>query len=217
MCETFIANHQFNAIKKHAENVLNAVRAASDRKVIESVKSSAEAEVAAMFPLATGERLKLLGEIVNVQTAEDYAKFTRALEPYLTEFPRVTKEQIVKLFPKNKKLKLPDLAAIDYRYITYLSWLDVASNKLFIVYPLDGKLIGVEGRYTPMNKKNYCFICRKYDELALFSAVSKKRPPNSSPDYYKAVGNYLCASGHDCNANMTDTTALESFIRSVLA
>lgn len=135
MCETYIANHQFNAIKKHAETVLNAVRTASDRKVIESVKSSAEAEVTAMFPQATSEQLSQLGEIVNVQTAEDYARFTRVLEPCLTEFPRVTKEQIVKLFPKNKKLKLPDLTSIDYRYLTYLSWLDVAANKLFLVYP----------------------------------------------------------------------------------
>lgn len=216
MCETFIVNHQFNAINKQAEAVLNAVRYASDRQVVESVKANAEAEVFAMFPQATKEQAALLGEIVNVQTAEDYTRYARSLEPCLTEFPRVSKEQIVKLFPKHKKLKLPDLAAIDYRFVTYLSWLDIASNKLFIVYPLDGKLVGVEGRYSPMNKKNYCFICRKYDELALFSAITKKRPANSSPDYYKAVGNYLCTNGHECNRSMTDTVAFESFIRSVL-
>jgi hypothetical protein len=216
MCETFIVNHQFNAINKQAEAVLNAVRCASDRQVVESVKANAEAEVFAMFPQATKEQAALLGEIVNVQTAEDYTRYARSLEPCLTEFPRVSKEQIVKLFPKHKKLKLPDLAAIDYRFVTYLSWLDVATNKLFMVYPLDGKLVGVEGRYSPMNKKNYCFICRKYDELALFSAITKKRPANSSPDYYKAVGNYLCINGHECNRSMTDTAALESFIRSVL-
>ncbi len=217
MCETFIANHQFNAINNHAKAVLNAVRNASDRKVVESVKSNAEAEVAGLFPLATADQLGLLGEISNIRTAEDHVRFARSLEPYLTEFPRISKDQIAKkLFPKIKKLKLPDLAAIDYRYVTYLRWLDIAANKLFVVYSLDGKPVGVEGRYTPTNKKNYCFICRRYGELAFFSATTKKRPANSSPDYYKAVGNYLCMNGDECNRHIADTTALEGFIRSTL-
>jgi len=216
MCETFIENHQFNAIKKQAEIVMNAVRAAADRKVVESVKSSAEAAVALLFPQATNEQATLLGEIVKLQRGEDYVKFIGSLEPYLTEFPRISKEQIQKLFPKNKKLKLPDLTSIDYRYVTYLNWIDVSTNKLFIVYPMNGRFVGIEGKYTPTNKKNYCFLCHKYDELALFSAVTKKRPANSSPDYYKAVGNYLCINGQECNKNLTDTSALESFIRSVL-
>ncbi|MFC4597828.1 FusB/FusC family EF-G-binding protein [Cohnella hongkongensis] len=216
MRDAFIVNYQLNAIKKHAESVLSAVRNASDRKVVESVKAGAEAGIAGMFPHATSEQLGRLGEIVNIQTPDDYARYVRSLEPHLAEFPTIDKAQITKLFPKSKKLKLPDLAAIDYRYVTYLNWVDIATNRLFLVYPLDGKFVGIEGKYTPTNKKNYCFICRRYDELALFSAVTRKRPPNSTPDYYKAVGNYLCLNGSECNRNITDPSALESFIRSVL-
>lgn len=216
MFEAFIANDQYNTIKKQANAILSAVRNTSDPKVIASIKANAEAEVLAMFPHASSEQKALLREIVNIRTPEDYTRLMRALEAHVTVFPYVTKDQIAKLFPKNKKLTLPDLAAIDFRFLSYLSWLDVATNKMFIVYPLDGKLVGIEGRYTQANKKNYCFICRKFEEIGLFTAVAKKRPANSSPDYYKSLGNYMCMDGHDCNRNLTDRSALESFIRTVI-
>jgi hypothetical protein len=107
------------------------------------------------------------------------------------------------------------LTAIDYRYVTYLHWVDIATNKLYIVYSADGRFIGVEGKYTAVNKKSYCFLCNRYEELVFFSAVSRKRPHNASPDYYKAVGNYLCMNGHACNANLTSVSALERFIGAV--
>ncbi|MNI79884.1 Fibronectin-binding protein (FBP) [compost metagenome] len=84
------------------------------------------------------------------------------------------------------------------------------------MYPLDGQIVGIEGKFTPMNKKGVCFLCNKHEELALFTAVSKSRPAHSSPDYYKAVGNYLCMDSQECNKNITDVTALERFIQDVL-
>lgn len=216
MREPFIRNHQYNQIKKQAGNLLNAIRTVADPKVVESVRSGVESTIFELFPDASIDQQQLLGAIAKLETASEQQQYFVSLEPYLTEFPRIAKEQIQKLFPKNKKLKMPDLQSVDYRYVTYLSWVDVATNKLFVVYPLNGQFVGVQGRYSPMNKKNYCFICNRYDELALFSAVSRKRPANASPDYYKAVGNYLCLEGHACNKNMTDTSTLENFIRSVL-
>lgn len=45
--------------------------------------------------------------------------------------------------------------------------------------------------------------------------LPKLRPPNASPDYYKAVGNYMCINSHECNRNITDVTYLERFIHDV--
>ncbi|RKP58095.1 elongation factor G-binding protein [Cohnella endophytica] len=216
MSTPFIRNHHFNLIKNQANNLLNAIRTVADLRVVETVRSSVEATIVELFPEASEEQLKLLRAVITLETASDFQRYYASLEPFLTEFPRITKDQIVKLFPKNKKLSIPDLQSIDYRYVTYLSWVDVGSNKLFIVYERNGKFVGVEGRATPTNKKNYCFVCNKYEELALFSAVSKKRPANASPDYYKAVGNYLCADSRECNKKLTDVTALEGFLRAVL-
>lgn len=216
MNKPFIRNHHYNFIKKQSGLLLNALRTVADRKIVDSVRSDTEAKIMDLFPDITDSQAQLLGAVTSLETADDFHKYLVSLEPYLTEFPRITKEQIQMLFPKNKKLKVPDLASIDYRFVTYLSWLDIAANKLFIVYPLNGQFVGVEGRYTPTNKKSYCFVCNKFEELALFSAVFKKRPPNASPDYYKSLGNYLCMNGHDCNKNATDVDALEKFIRTVL-
>lgn len=215
MCKPFIRNHQYNLIKKQADIFLRALRTTADPKVLDSVRFSTESKIVELFPNITDIQKQMLERISTLATAEDFQKYLSALEPYLVEFPQVTDKQIQKLFPKNKKLKIPDLLMIDNRYVTYLGWMDISTNKLFIVYYLNGQFIGVEGRYTPLNKKGYCFLCNRHEELALFSVISKKRPAKSSPDYYKAVSNYLCMNSHECNKNITDLSSLEKFIDTV--
>ncbi|TLS50056.1 elongation factor G-binding protein [Paenibacillus antri] len=212
----FIRNHQYNFIKNQANAVLHALRSVNDRKVVESVRYSAQTKAAELFPDITDNRKTMLESISELKTAEDVQQYLQGLEPYLLAFPQITEAQIRKLFPKNKKLKLPDLSQIDFRFVSYLSWTDISSNKMFIVYPDGERFVGVEGRFTATNKKSFCFVCNRFEELTLFSAVSKKRPANASPDYYNSVGNYICMNGHECNKNMTDVTPLERFLHSVL-
>ncbi|MCL6459770.1 MAG: FusB/FusC family EF-G-binding protein [Gorillibacterium sp.] len=203
-------------MKNQADSVLHALRTVGDPKILEAVRFSAQTRVTELFPDVKDNRKTMLESITDLKTADDFQKYLQAFEPYLIEFPLITEQQIRKLFPKNKKLKLPDLAGIDFRYVSYLSWTDIATNKMFIVYHSGEQFVGVEGRFTATNKKSYCFVCSKYEELVLFSAISKKRPAHALPDYYKSVGNYLCMNGHDCNKNMTDVSSLEKFIDSVL-
>ncbi|BBH20070.1 elongation factor G-binding protein [Paenibacillus baekrokdamisoli] len=216
MVKPFIRNHQYNLIKKQAVMLQNACNTVSDRKVLESVKYSAQSKIVEAFPDVTELQLQMLEKISTINTAGEFQQYLLSLEPYLTEFVEVTEKQLKKLFPKIKKLKVPDLAAIDYRYVTYLGWTDIATNKLFLVYYLNGQLVGVEGRYTPVNKKSICFLCNRHEEVALFSAITKSKPANASPDYYKAIGNYLCVNSDTCNKNITDVTALEKFIHDVV-
>ena len=217
MQDPFIRNHHYNFIRDQAETVLRAIRTVSDPKIVESVRTGAQAKVSELFTGLTDYRKALLESIAVMKTADDIQSYLQALEPYRAAFPWITEQQIRKLFPKNKKLKLPDFAQIDLRRVTYLSWIDNQTNKMFIVYEAGGQFVGVEGRYTDTNKKSYCFACNRYEELALFSAVSKKRPANASSDYYKSVGNYICLNGHDCNKNITDVSSLEKFIELVTA
>jgi len=216
MCEPFIRGYQYNFIRNQADYVLHTLRTVGDPKVVEGVRSSAQAKVAELFPDVTDSRMTMLESIADLRTGEDLQKYVQGLEPYLITFPPITEQQIRKLFPKNKKLKLPDLAQIDFRYVSYLSWIDISTNKMFIVYHKDGKFIGVEGRFTETNKKSYCFVCNRYEKLALFSAITRKRPTNASPDYYKSVGNYVCTDGHICNKNVNEIAPLERFIEAVL-
>lgn len=215
MCEPFIRNHQYNVIRNQADSVLRALRTVGDPKIVESVRFGAQAKVAELFPEISDTYKAKLESISELKTAEDFQTYMQEIEPFRLEFPQITESQIRKLFPKNKKLRLPDLAQIDFRYVSYLSWIDISKNKKFIVYHADGQFIGVEGRYTPTNKKSYCFVCNRYEELALFSAITKKRPAHATSDYYKSVGNYMCMNGHECNKNITDVSMLEKFIVAV--
>ncbi|MWC27620.1 FusB/FusC family EF-G-binding protein [Paenibacillus sp. MMS18-CY102] len=212
----FIRNHQYNFMKKHVDKLQQACQAATDPKVVEAIRSSAIFEIMEQFPDATDWQKELVERIAELRSSEDCRKYISALEPYMMEFPRVTEKQIQKLFPKVKKLKVPNLASIDYRYVTYLSWIDIGTNKLFIVYPRDGQWIGIEGRNTPTNKKGYCCICNRHGELSLVTAITKTKPSNASPDYYKAVGNYMCSNSESCNKNISDQASLERFIDNVI-
>ncbi|WP_139993391.1 FusB/FusC family EF-G-binding protein [Paenibacillus paridis] len=216
MFEAFIRNHEYNFIKKQVGIFQHALRTNPDPKILESVRDGAEAKILELFPAATEAQKEMLGRFTALKTTEDFQKYVKDLELYLVGFPQITVKQIQKLFPKNKKLKLPDLVNIDFRFVTYLSWMDISTNKLFMVYHQNGQFLGIEGRYTPTNKKSYCFVCNRFEELVLYSAVSKTKPAKASSDYYKAIGNYLCMNGHDCNKNIADVASLERFIHVVI-
>lgn len=216
MCQPFIRNHQFNLIKKQADWLQRTCSTVADRKVLESARASVQMKVTEAFPDLAEPQRQALEKLWTLETPEQFKQYLQSLEPMREAFESVTEQQVKKLFPKVKKLKLPDLASIDDRNVTYLGWTDIASNKQFLVYRLNGQLVGIEGRFTPANKKNTCFLCLKQEEVALFTAVTKTKPAGASPDYYKAIGNYLCTNSEACNRNITDVSTLEKFIRDVI-
>lgn len=217
MSQPFIRNHQYNEIKKLIGQLQNACNSVTNLKVVEAVRNDTEVKIGGLFSDLTDLQKQLLVNLKQLQTTADFQRYLHALEPYLAEeYAHVTENQIKKLFPKHKKLKIPDLKGITYRFATYLGWTDIATNKLFIVYDLNGKLIGIEGKYTPTNKKGVCFVCNRHTEIALFTAVTKWKPEGASPDYYRAIGNYLCVNSEVCNKNITDVEVLEKFIHGVL-
>jgi len=212
----FIRNHEYNFMKKQAELVQRALRTNAGANIVRLVRAEAVDKLAALFPAATEAQKRLLLRLPALETAAELAAYWRELQLYVTEFPLLGDKQLQKLFPKVKKLKAPDTAALDRRRLSYLGWTDIAMNKLFMVYPLNGQIVGVEGRCTLTGKKGYCFVCGRYEELVLFSATTRKRPAQASPDYYKAVGNYVCADSRVCNESVTDLSALDKFITTVL-
>lgn len=216
MSNPFIRNHQYNLIKQQAKQLLIALNTVSDLKVVESIRHGIIAKLMEVFPDATQDQMQMLEQLTTFLTAEDIQQYLRTLERYLIEFPHLTDKQLKKLFPKQKKLRVPDLSAIDHRFLTYLGWTDIATNQMFLVYPLDGQLVGIEGRFTPVHKKTICLLCKKHEDVALFSAVTKSKPANASADYYKAVGNYMCTNSNVCNRHITDVTALETFLSEIV-
>lgn len=213
MSTTFIRNHQFNVIKNQTGFLQKTLQTVVDRRVLETIRYRAATIIIEAFPYLSENQQQMLEQISTLESAADFQRYLSGLEPYLESYPPITLKQIQKLFPKNKKLKVPDLPSIDFRYVTYLSWVDISTSKLFIVYPFEGQFIGIEGRITPTHKKGYCLFCNRHQELAFF--VVKTKHANASPDDYSAVGQYVCMDNHKCNQSMTDTSALEKFIISV--
>lgn len=217
MIQPFIRNHQFNELKKQIGHLQKACTTVSDPKVVQAVRNDTEAKIGSLFEAATSEQKQAFEGLDRLQSVSDFQRYLKALEPFaLEEYAEIAEAKIKKLFPKVKKLKVPDLQDGAYRRATYIGWTDTAANKLFLVYGRNGTLVGIEGRYTPTNKKGVCFFCNRHAEVALFTAVAKWKPAGVSPDYYRALGNYLCVDSRVCNANITDVDVLERYLHDVL-
>src|SRR5690606_11122615 len=114
-----------------------------------------------------------------------------------------------------KKLRIPDLTGIEERTLTYLGWTDPATNRMFLVYPghnptgkSGSSLIGVEGQFISVNKKGICAFCNRSGEMVLYTAISKSKISHL-PDYYKAVGQYICMDSEVCNSRITELNVLD--------
>lgn len=215
MTEKFIKNEQMNFIKKQIALIKDSARKNVPANVLAAVIDLANAKIMELFPNASAAQKEML-DLSKLRTDDEYEQYIERLSEYLVPFPRITEQQLKKMFPKNKKLKLPDLTQIDHSQLTYLSWNDIRSNKKFIVYELDGKMVGIESQYIPTSKKNICSICNHFGEVAYFSTVTKAKKAKN-PDYYKSVGNFICADSNECNKKITNVEYLTAFLKESLS
>jgi len=208
----FIYNHQFNYIQKQADFLLKTLRSVVDRKVLETVRYTVGTNAVSVFDELTPEQKQLLEQLSTYETVHELQTYLNRLESYLIPYPQISAKQIQKLFPKAKKLKVPDLESIDYTHTTYLRWTDIATSRLFIVYPYEGRFLGIEGRITATNKKGYCMFCHRHQELGFFNVKTKAH----SPDNFSSIAQYVCMDNTACNHSITDTSMLEKFLLSTV-
>jgi hypothetical protein len=214
MTEKFIKNEQVNFIKKQIDLIKDSRKKNVPPNVLAAVIDLAHAKIIDLFPNATREQQVML-DLSKLKTDHEYQRYIEHLSEYTLPFPTITEQQLKKMFPKQKKLKLPDLSNIDHSRLTYLSWNDLRSNKKFIVYEVDGKMVGIECEFTPTSKKNLCSFCNCFGEVAYFSTVTKAKKPKN-PDYYKAIGNLICADSSECNKRIMNVDYLTTFLKDSL-
>lgn len=215
--QPFIANHQFNIIRKEIGKLADAMLQTADNSIREAVRDRTEAAIRAAFPQHTEEQGERLTAFRQLDGKEEYEAYLSNLSRYVQPFPQIQQTQIRPLFPKNKNLSFPILTADTFRRLTYLSWLDIATTKQYLVYHKEGRLIGIEGSFSPNNKPNVCAICHTTgtsDEVGFFSAECKA-PVGATADYYKAVGNYICRDSAKCNSRITDPGYLDKLVQQV--
>jgi hypothetical protein len=214
MTEKFIKNEQLNFIKKQIAFIRDSSKKNIPPNVLASVIDLAYAKILEHFRNVSLEQQEMLN-LSNLKTDKEYEQYIQHLSGYLLPFPTITEQQLKRMFPKHKKLKLPDLSTIDHSQLTYLSWNDLRYNKKFIVYELEGKMVGIECEFAPTSKKNLCSFCKTFGEVAYFSTVTKAKKSNN-PDYYKAIGNLICADSSECNKKLTNVDYLTTFLKDSL-
>ena len=127
---------------------------------------------------------------------------------------KLSKADINKVFKKEKKLKLPDLDS-DAK-VVYTGWIDESTKKLFIIYNLDGKLLGMACRIAKTTKKssNICAICNRIGSEREVEFVSPICKPLSEEDY-KSLGFYICLDSKECNERIESVEKLEDILKVV--
>ncbi|RFU69992.1 FusB/FusC family EF-G-binding protein [Bacillus sp. V59.32b] len=206
--EPFIRSDQYNFIRAQTQILINGHAAANDIHVIHTLKNLAQEKVQKLFVELTDGQRQLINPILTVKDKTSAEAYLAELKAYVIPFKLITEQTLKKLFPKAKKLKLPLLEEIDLRELSYLGWNDKGSNKKFIIAPLDNRLKGLQGTFTPSNKKGICALCNGYEELGLFMSETK----GSGQDNFIKRGNYICRDSLTCNHNLTELDKLHDFI-----
>ncbi|XKI10916.1 Elongation factor G-binding protein [Sporosarcina sp. ANT_H38] len=214
MTERFIKNEQFNFISKQVAHIKDSTKQHLPAGVLAAVYDISNEKILTCIPNMTAEQKNIL-DFSKLKTVEAYEQALKKIDNYMLPFPTISEQQLKKLFPKSKKLKLPDLSTMDLTRLTYLGWNDSRSNKKYVVYELENRLVGIECTFSPSIKKNICSICHCQGKVTFFSTVTKEKKLNN-PDYYRSIGNLICADSSECNKNMTDASYLKYFLEESL-
>ncbi|MFS0553201.1 FusB/FusC family EF-G-binding protein [Brevibacillus sp. 179-C9.3 HS] len=206
--EPFIHTHHYHFIKSRVQAIMNAYATSTDVNVIRARKEIAHEEIFQLFPSITPEQKELLQPIDTIKEKAEGKQFLHLLSSFVIPFPAPTESSIKKLFPKVKKLKVPNLTEINFSEISYISWLDTATDKKYIIANHEGKLIGIHGQFTSMNKKGVCALCNRFEEIGMFVLEAK----GSSDGTYLKKGNYICQDSVTCNQNIISLDKLHDFI-----
>ncbi|MCI9304182.1 FusB/FusC family EF-G-binding protein [Clostridium sp.] len=210
----FIKKQEFNYIKKCLFDLNNAFRNCVDSNIVETTKLITQDKILNFFNNLSDEEKEIL-DISKINEPLQIDSYLKDLDKYVYGMSNVTKNELTKVFKKEKKLKLPNLDIEDSKLV-YLGWIDEATNKLLIVYNVDDKLLGMACRLTLNSPKgaNVCTLCNHIgseNEVAFVSPICKPR----SEDDYKSLGFHICLNSEECNERITYTEKLENILKTV--
>ena len=143
MTDRFIKNDQLNFIKKQIALIKDSKKKNVPQNILDAVVSLANVKILDLFPDKSTGISEML-DLSKLKTDREYEVYVQRLEDCLLPFPQITESQLKKLFPKQKKLKLPDLSSIDHNKAhLFKLGTNLRSNKKFIIYEMGGE----NGRY----------------------------------------------------------------------
>lgn len=209
--EHFMNVEQYQFLKKQAKKIASAYSNTKDERIIQAIQALVMEDINEKIVDLDEDSLPILKPIATIQTKEQLEDFIRKIKVYVAPFDKLTEKELKKLFPKDKKLKVPDLKNIDWTEISYLSWLDSGTNRKYIVFRTDNGIKSIRGSFSQSNKKGICTICNQHQTVGMFMSSKKGRAVGT----YVKRGNYICVDSTVCNENLSDFKRLTDFIETI--
>ncbi|PAF36519.1 hypothetical protein CHH58_12495 [Terribacillus saccharophilus] len=205
--QAFIRNDQYNFIARQVSHIINAHASVNHRDTLDGVKLHAFSKVEEILPEMNGVQETLLNRLLEIEDEIEAEAFLSELKQYVIPFRRVSKKTVEKLFPKAKKLQLPDLNVLDYQSLSYIGWFDSRAHKQHLIFEYQGKLKGISGVFDTSSTQGFCTLCHNFEDVGLF--VARVR---SGKETYVNRGNYICKNSQSCNKQLTDLTRVDAFL-----
>ncbi|MCW1929385.1 FusB/FusC family EF-G-binding protein [Bhargavaea beijingensis] len=206
-----ITSSEYHFILRQARNVMNGHMHANDEDVLAAVSQMAierAEQSAANLPVELSDVIRTIG---TIREREDFDRFKERLLSFVSPMAEVTDQEVKKLFPKVKNLRMPKFAEAVRKELTYLGWNDPGTNRKYIVFEEDGGLTGLYGQFRPSGKKGVCSICSGIDETGMFLTETR----HAGGETYTKRGNYICTDSMECNRRLDDRKRFDQFIGSV--
>ena len=208
----FMTPEQYQFVKKQAKKILNTYTTSKDQNVIQAIQALVQEEIDGKLTFSEINQQLVLQPIFHIQSKDQLEKFLNDIKQNIEPFNQPTEAQLKKLFPKDKKLKLPKLEMYDWQETSYLSWFDPGTNRKYIVYREDGALKGVRGTFSNSEKVGICTVCNQHAKVGLL-LVSKK---GTELGTYTKRGNYICEDSETCNGALSDLDKFTDFVNNLI-
>ncbi len=201
-----IQPYEYNFVKQQITRLIDIYKTVNDKQTI---MTSQELTTIAIRPI--------LGEELHESIRIDYLDITltnakaikifEKIKSHVIPFNQASDKQIEKSFKKVKKLKFPDWTHYDLQETNYLAWDDIGTQRKYINFYKDNKLVGFYGVMSTQVIKNVCSICHKIDNVSMFMSTTK----SSGDGTYTKKGNYICKDSLKCNQQMESLDYLHQF------
>ena len=207
----FMTPEQFQFVKKQAKKILNTYTTSNDQRVVQAIQALVQEEVDGKLTFQEIEQQLVLQPIFHIKSKEQLEQFLNDIKQYVEPFQKPTEAELKRLFPKDKKLKLPKLEMYDWQETSYISWFDAGTNRKYVVYREDGVLKGVRGTFSNSSKVGVCTVCNQHAKVGML-LVSKK---GTDLGTYTKRGNYICEDSESCNEALSDLNKFMDFVNNL--
>ncbi|GGF23633.1 elongation factor G-binding protein [Halobacillus andaensis] len=196
--ESFIRSDQFNFIKDQTHHLIHGHSTVNDHGVIQALKSISEEKVLNIFEELSAAQIEMVKQVTGIEDQADAVLILSQLKHYVIPFPEVQENEIKKMFPKVKKVKVPVLKDVDRRELSYLGWNDHGAHRKYIVFQEGKSLKGIAGDFSKSRTKGICSICQEHEKVGMFTTTIKE-----SEQQTVKRGNYICQDSMMCNQKVT--------------